>query len=157
MLRKGGKERFLRVMTGTQDTRILQGHMIFQSKMPISQLRELSFNSLLELHGGQTMCCHVSVCCSNRKMINMEFQKRNRVKKANKGKILHLVKTKEKYPSCGTGMSSFSKVLVNVPQISATAYSSFTLSKQHPITHLTSQPQCHREGPYTVNTSSLAM
>ena len=46
------------------------------SKVPSSQLQELDFNFLLELHqkGSQTrMCCHMSVYYDNRKMINMEF------------------------------------------------------------------------------------
>lgn len=34
------------------------------------------------------------------------------MKKANKGKILHLAKINEKYPLCGSGKSSFPKVLV---------------------------------------------
>lgn len=48
-----------------------------------------------------------------------------------------------------------SQSLGKVPPISSTTYFSFTLNKQHAITHLMSQPHCHREGPYTVNTASL--
>lgn len=39
------------------------------------------------------------------------------MKKANKVKILHLAKINEKYPLCGSGKSSFPKVLVKSLQL----------------------------------------
>ncbi|XP_059935761.1 cis-aconitate decarboxylase [Mesoplodon densirostris] len=51
--------------------------------------------------------------CSSQQQEDDQYgiSKEEQSKKANKGKILHLRKTKEKYPSCGTGMSTFPKVL----------------------------------------------
>ena len=55
------------------------------------------------------------------------------------------------------GLRAFPKSWETSLKFLSLFFSSFILGKQYPITHLISQPWCHREGPYTVNTPSLVM